>query len=119
MVFNKKITIQLLSETQDAIGQDVQTWTDIGSFWADTSSASGGMKEYYAAAQVSSNNEKLFKVRYSRLLAGFLSSQLRILYGGLVYDVKHIEDVKDQHRTFEIRAENRNGVTAVEPSTNA
>lgn len=47
MAYNKKITVQALSESRDSIGQDIQTWTPLGSFWAEIKTYGG--KEYFAA----------------------------------------------------------------------
>ena len=107
MAYNKKITVQAFSESRDIIGQDIQTWTAVGSFWAEIKTYGG--KEYFAAAQVNSENDVLFKVRFSRLLSGYLSSQLRVIYQSCVYDVKSAVDVNQQHRIIEIRSRILNG----------
>ena len=107
MAYNKKITVQALSESRDSIGQDIQTWTAVGSFWAEIKTYGG--KEYFAAAQVNSENDVLFKVRFSRLLSGYLSSQLRVIYQSCAYDVKSAVDVNQQHRIIEIRSRILNG----------
>lgn len=107
MAYTKKIEIQQYTETEDAIGNQVQTWTALFYPWAEISTATG--KEYYAAAQVNSENDVIFKIRYSSCMAGKLSSELRILYNGKYYDIKRIDDVNEQHRQYVIRAALING----------
>ena len=107
MAYTKKIEIQSLTESQDAIGNDKETWTTLFKPWAEITTAKS--QEYYAAAQVNSEKDYVFKIRYSRIIAGKLSSELRILYNDRYYDIKHIDDVNEQHRQIVIRAEVRNG----------
>lgn len=106
MAYNKKIEIQSFTEAQDDIGNDTQEWTTLLRPWAEIITAKS--QEYYAAAQVNSEKDYVFKIRYSRIIAGKLSSELRILYNDRYYDIKHIDDVNEQHRQIVLRAEVRN-----------
>lgn len=106
MAYNKKIEIQLLSETDDDIGQGVPTWNTLFSPWAEISTLKG--REYYEAAQTNSEKDVIFKIRYSKQLADKLTSELRIVYNGLIYDINDINDVNEMHRNFEIRARRLN-----------
>lgn len=107
MAYTKKITVQYYAETEDTIGNMVRSWQTLFSPWAEINTATG--KEYYAAAQVNSENDVVFKIRYSSCMAGKLTSELRILYGGRYYDIKRIDDVNEQHSQFVIRAVLKNG----------
>ena len=107
MTYNKKIEVQLLTETRDEIGQQITGWETVFSPWSEVK-CSGG-REYHAAAQVNSENDMTFRIRWSGKIAGKLTSELRIVYGGIIYNVIHIEDVNDQHREFVIRARQLNG----------
>ncbi|MBR4627782.1 MAG: phage head closure protein [Ruminococcus sp.] len=107
MAYTKKITVQEYSETDDSIGNMVRTWQTLFSPWAEISTATG--KEYYEAAQINSENDVVFKIRYSRCMAEKLSSELRIIYNGKYYDIRRIDDVNEQHRQFVIRAQIING----------
>lgn len=103
MAYTKRIEIQALVESSDKIiGNHIAGWETIFRPWANISSTIG--KEYYAAAQINSENDKIFKVRYSRKIAGYLTSEIRIFYNGEVYDVKHIGDYQEQHRELVFRA---------------
>lgn len=108
MAYTKKIEIQLLSDDEtDDIGQPLNGWQTVFTPWAEVDCVGG--KEYYAAAQSNSENDMIFKIRYSKLIADKLTSELRIIYNGIIYDVKHIDDRKQLHREFVIRAQQLNG----------
>ena len=107
MTYNKKITFQILTEKQDKIGVQEQVWTNFFTAWANVNGVGG--REYYSASQVNSQNDVVFKTRYSRKIAGFLSSEIRILYDSKIYDVKHIDDFQEQHRQLTFRTEQHNG----------
>ena len=107
MAYSKKIIFQVLSYETDSIGQKLPVWKDLVSAWAQVNPVGG--REYYAAAQVNSENDMIFKVRYSRLLEGYLTSELRIIYCGKVYNVVHIDDFMEKHREFSFRTKQLNG----------
>ena len=102
MAYNKKIEIQQLAESFDNIGNQVRQWQTIFNPWAEIRTNTG--KEYFAAAQVNSEDEYVFKIRYSRNIAEKLSSELRIVYKNQIFDIKNIQDTNDMHREFVIRA---------------
>lgn len=107
MAYTKKIEIQCCTEADDDIGNDMQNWKTLFRPWAEVNCTGG--REYYAAAQVNSENDMIFKIRYSRILADKLTSELRIVYNGIVYNIKHIDDFMEQHREYVIRAQQLNG----------
>lgn len=107
MAYTKKIEIQHYAETTDNIGNHKKAWQTLFRPWAEINGTGG--REYYAAAQVNSENDMIFKIRYSRILEGKLTSELRIIYKGITYDIKHIDDFKEQHMEFVIRARQLNG----------
>lgn len=110
MAYTKKIEIQHFTEATNNIGVHAQSWQTLFRPWAEVNCTGG--REYYAAAQVNSENDMIFKIRYSRIMADKLSSELRIIYNGNTYNIKHIDDFMEQHREFVIRAErlNKGGV---------
>lgn len=107
MAYNKKIEVQLLTETKDEIGQLIPVWKTVFQPWAEIKCTGG--REYYAAAQTNSENDMTFKIRFSKKVAGKLTSELRIVCGAIFYNVVHIEDVNEQHRELVIRARQLNG----------
>lgn len=107
MAYNKKVIFQVLTEKPDKIGNQSPAWEDFFTAWANVNSIGG--REYYAASQVNSQNDVVFRIRYSKKIAGFHTSEVRISYNGKIYDIKHIEDYQEQHRELVFRTEERNG----------
>lgn len=106
MAYNKKIEIQQLSETFDNIGNQVREWTVIFRPWAEIKTSGG--KEFFAAAQINSEEDYVFKIRFSRNIAEKLSQEMRVAYKNQVFDITHIEDTNDLHREIVIRAKKKN-----------
>lgn len=107
MAYTKKIAVQFMSEKKDDIGQEITSWETVFEPWANVDCTGG--KEYYAAAQINSENDMIFRIRYTKLLRGKLTSDIRILYDSMIFDVVHISDHMEQHREWEIRARQLNG----------
>lgn len=107
MAYTKKIEIQHLADAEDSIGNQLKEWQILFRPWAEINTSKAN--EFFAAAQINSENDLVFKIRYSKLLKGKQSTDIRIVYDGLVYDVKRIEDVNEQHRQYVIRAAQLNG----------
>lgn len=102
MAYNKKIEIQQLSEIYDSIGNQTKQWQTIFNPWAEIKTNSG--KEYFAAAEVNSEKDYVFKIRFSRNIAEKLTSELRVVYNNQIFDIKDIQDTNDTHREIVIRA---------------
>ena len=107
MAYTKKIEIQALSETVDDIGQRIPEWKTVFNPWASANCVGG--REYYQAAQTNSENDMIFKIRYSKKVSDCKTSEIRIIYNGKTYNVKHIDDYMQQHRELVIRATEING----------
>lgn len=107
MTYNKKIIFQILTEKTDKIGNQTTEWEDFFTAWASVNGVGG--REYYSASQVNSQNDVIFKTRYSRKIADFHTSEVRIAYNGRTYDVKHIDDYQERHQQLTFRTEERNG----------
>ncbi|MBQ8180600.1 MAG: phage head closure protein [Ruminococcus sp.] len=107
MAYNKKIEIQALCEEEDEIGQQISSWKTIFRPWASVNCTGG--REYYKAAQTNSQNDMIFKIRYSKTISSYSTSEIRIVYNGRIHNIKHIDDYMQQHRELVIRAEEING----------
>ena len=73
--FNRRITIQQQSSTQDALGQPVDTWTTFASIWADIR-YTGGLEAIKSGAETSIAKVSV-RVRY---LAG-VTAGMRVSHG--------------------------------------
>ena len=108
MAYTKKIEVQQYTESQDNIGNDKQTWTALCTLWAKIGENATG-KEYFAAAQTNSENDIVFKVRYTKALENKLTSELRIVYNGAYFDIKSIGGLVERAPELTIRAVLLNG----------
>ncbi|MDE5583719.1 MAG: phage head closure protein [Ruminococcus sp.] len=106
MTYNKKIIFQILTEKSDKIGNQTAEWTDFFTAWANVNGVGG--REYYSASQVNSQNDVVFKTRYSRKIADFHTSEVRIVYNGKTFDIKHIDDYQEKHMELVFRTEAHN-----------
>lgn len=109
MAYTKKIDFQVLTEKSNEIGSQIPQWETFFTTWASVNSVGG--REYYSARQTNSENDMIFKVRYSRKIAGYLTSEIRIIYNNRIFDVKHVDDYMEQHREIVFRTQeiNRGG----------
>lgn len=73
-----------------------------------TVNKSGG-SEYLGSGATQSASNKVFRVRYSSVIADIeLNTQLyRIEYAGVMYDITDYDDFNDQHREVKLLGEAR------------
>ncbi|MBQ6250171.1 phage head closure protein [Ruminococcus sp.] len=108
MAYTKKIEIQHYTESQDEIGNDGMLWAVLIRAWAKIEENASG-KEYYEAAQTNSENDVVFKIRYTKALENKLTSELRISYRGALYDIKSIGGLAERAPELTIRTVLLNG----------
>lgn len=93
--FSKRIEIQKLVTETDSIGNQLEEWETVVKPWC--------------SAVITTGNDITFKMLYSRKIHKMKPSEIRIIYNGKAYDVKHITDYREQRRTLEIKAVEING----------
>lgn len=81
---NQRITIQSRSATRDALGQPVETWSDVASLWADIRFPSG-MEVVKGGAEVSIVKASI-RIRYRT----DIDAGMRVEHGSNTYDVKAV-----------------------------
>lgn len=59
---DQRITVQSPSATVDALGQRVETWTDVATLWAKATPLRG--REFFAAGAMQSEATVRFTIRY-------------------------------------------------------
>lgn len=79
-----QVKLQALTAGQDAIGQPVQTWTDVATLWADVRFLNG-LETIKADAAVAVAKGSI-RVRYR---AG-VTAGMRILEGSTAYDIRAV-----------------------------
>lgn len=93
---DRRITIQRKSVTQSDSGDEVVTWVDGATVWAEKINVRG--QERFAAQQIVGHSVLTFKIRWSETVKE-LTSEHRILFDGRYYD---ITDVREPKRREEI-----------------
>jgi len=88
------ITIQVMSADE--------LWVDLLTCQAQVNGLSGS--EYWAASAEQAQNNVDFTVRFTPLLSGLLPQTTRILFRGLRYDVRSIDNFMYQDRSLKLRA---------------
>ncbi len=106
-MLNKKIAIQKLDITQDDMGSPIEDWQPYCSLWAYVNSLSGS--EYWSASAVQAENTVVFTVRYSNMLKEMIPQMFKIVFDGVDYDIKHIDNVQFANNTVKIKAVARIG----------
>ncbi|MCR5708106.1 MAG: phage head closure protein [Ruminococcus sp.] len=101
---DKRITIQKRSEPDgfDAVGNQLEEWSDFHSCWASVSGVSDD--EYKGAREPRDKNIKSFKVRYCSKLAALTTDGYRITYKNAYYDIQHIDNLLEADSLLIIKA---------------
>lgn len=95
--FNQRITVQKPSASVDALGQRVETWTELATVWAQAQPLRG--REYFAAGEVNSDASVRFRLRYR----GDVTGAMRVLWRGVPHAiVAEPVDVEGGRHTLEL-----------------
>ena len=99
--FNRKITIQKLVATTDAMGGGVRNWSDYIKTWAHIEPWKG--TEKIIAQQTYASNLSQFLIRYRP--SQNIDASMRILYRSRIYNIRSITQPAEAHTTIQILAE--------------
>jgi SPP1 family predicted phage head-tail adaptor len=99
--FNRKITIQKLVTSIDAMGGSVRNWTNYISIWAHIEPLSGSEK--IVAQQTYTSLISKFLIRYRP--SQNIDASMRILYRSRIYNIRSITQPAEAHTTIQILAE--------------
>ena len=81
---NTRITIQQQSTTQDALGQPVNTWTDVANCWADVRHKSG--VETIKGDTITSVVKASIRIRYR----SDVTTAMRVVVGLIKYNIQAV-----------------------------
>jgi SPP1 family predicted phage head-tail adaptor len=95
--FNQRITVQKPSTSVDALGQRVETWTELATVWAQAQPLRG--REYFSAGEVNSDAAVRFRLRYRSDVTG----AMRVLWRDVPHAiVAEPIDVEGGRHTLEL-----------------
>jgi SPP1 family predicted phage head-tail adaptor len=109
----ERVSIQQVSTTRDAMGGEIQSWANLGTFWAQVAPMSAG--EQYRRQQVQSSANWKITIRYN----AEVTPQMRVRWQGHVFLVKGITNPDARKRFLELACEELAWVPseATQPST--
>lgn len=84
---DRRVSLQSRTLTQDAQGQNVETWSTLAQVWARKVDAAG--REYFAAQGVQAEANSVFEIRYR----SDVTVLHRLVYDGLQHDIVRIEEI--------------------------
>ncbi len=93
-----RVTIQQVSESRDAHGGVVESWSTFAVVWANIAPISG--REYLAVKQTQAEVTHRIRMRY---LYG-ITPKMRILYGDRIFDINSISNLQERGHEMEIMA---------------
>jgi len=96
-----RITIERATLTQNAFGEQVQTWATLATVWARVEPITG--KERYAAMQTQSDIDNRILVRYQSALTA-LAPNDRITWDSKTYDIRSVVNTEQRNIQLEIFA---------------
>ena len=88
----QRLTLQSKSETRDAYGAAIISWSDEATLWGAIEPLSG--KEYLAQDSIQSEAKVRIVIRYYSGVA----TTWRVKHGGLFYDIKDVMNLDTRNR---------------------
>jgi SPP1 family predicted phage head-tail adaptor len=98
---DKRVTLQRRSSTLDAYGQEVNSWTDIATVWANVKPVGGREKASMATIDVMLTHR--LTIRYNvNFMPPTTVDAWRIVYttktGARIFDIKAAQDIDEAHK---------------------
>lgn len=93
---DKRVTIQSMTATRNAIGEPVEAWADVATVWAAVEPVQG--REFWEQQQVQSEVTTRIRIRYR---AG-VTAAMRVTYGGRFYNIKSVIDPRERHDEMQL-----------------
>lgn len=88
---DRPIQLQQFAPNRSPLGDETKVWTTLASVWAEVIPVSGRQFMNATLEQPLSSKTARFRIRY--LAAARNDTQLRVVYDGQIYDVKHIAEL--------------------------
>ena len=86
-MMNRRCKLQKKAGTVDAIGQPLDTWVDVVSFWGHIKVTSG----YEIAKSDAVTEVNRINIRSRFMVAAFANAGMRVLHGDMVYNIEAIQ----------------------------
>ena len=96
----QRITLQRRSITQSSSGEPTETWTDLGTRWANVTPLSA--KEYQLAQQTNADITHKVTIRYTNNFTPTTTD--RFIYNGRTFHIDSIINVDEANTEYQIMA---------------
>ena len=94
---NHRITVQQRTITKDSYGQELDTWTDVATVWANVKPIGG--RERLRAMAVEASLTHTVMVRYRQAFTPPIAmGALRVTYMGRIFNIVSARDVDEERR---------------------
>lgn len=93
---NSRVTLQARSASVDALGQPVETWSDVATVWANIRHPSG-LSAIKADADVSIVKASI-RIRYRT----DIDAGMRVVHGARIYDIQAVLPDESERQTVDL-----------------
>lgn len=94
---DRRVVLQQRSSSKDTYGQQVMTWTDVATLWANIRPLSG--REMLTAGAINSELSHVVTIRYR----SGVTPAMRLTYGGQVFNILSVIDPEMAHVSLELQ----------------
>ncbi len=100
--FRQRVQLQALSQTEtfDSFGQPIQTWSTVGTYWAEVTPLFG--HELVSAKQVKSQASLKIRMRYQGHVA--VSGENRLILNGRTLGLFDVRNIEERNRVYDMIA---------------
>lgn len=84
---DRRVTLQRFTSTQDEYGEEIQTWADLATVFAEVRQQGG--QEFLAAAQIQASKRVVFFIRW---YPG-LTPLDRVSFDGTLHDIAEVREI--------------------------
>ena len=101
--FNVRVTFQLSTVVADEIGNRTNVWADFYTCWAAVTGENG--QEFFAAGIISDESDITIQVRYCREVAHLSSTNCRVVFNGVIYNVLSVDHMNYGMETMKFKCQ--------------
>ena len=92
----QRVTIKDKSVAQNTYGEEVITWVDVVTVWAEVEPLRG--REFMEGKQITAEVSTKIRIRYR----SGITPEMRAVYGSIVYDIQSIIHIEEREREIHL-----------------
>jgi SPP1 family predicted phage head-tail adaptor len=98
-----RVTVQQLSHSRDALGQESEDWTAVATRWAFVEPLRGA-ENYQRSGETTQIDYKV-TLRHEE---GLVTTERRLVYGALILDIESVINIHEKDHTIEVMCRGSN-----------